>query len=91
VYFEDNDVRFSSGVVNTDGNNPWIVPYSGARVVIRSCLAMKQEKPTKPVPTRKRERVASGEPASDATSAEKQGNLNAAEVIHYSWSFHQFG
>ena len=35
VYFEDNDVRFSPEVVNTDGNNPWIVPYSGARVVIR--------------------------------------------------------
>jgi hypothetical protein len=32
---EDNDVRFSPEVVNTDGNNPWIVPYSGARVVIR--------------------------------------------------------
>ena len=35
VYFEDNDVRFSPEVVNTNGNNPWIVPYSGARVVIR--------------------------------------------------------
>ena len=35
VYFEDNEVRFSPEVVNTDGNNPWIVPYSGARVVIR--------------------------------------------------------
>jgi hypothetical protein len=35
VYFEDNDVHFSPEVVNEDGNNPWIVPYSGARVVIR--------------------------------------------------------
>ena len=35
VYFEDNEARFSPEVVNTDGNNPWIVPYSGARVVIR--------------------------------------------------------
>ena len=35
IFFEDNDVRFSPEVVNTDGNNPWIVPYSGARVVIR--------------------------------------------------------
>jgi hypothetical protein len=32
---EDNDVRLSPEVVNTDGNNPWIVPYGGARVVIR--------------------------------------------------------
>ncbi len=35
VYFEDNEVRFSPEVVNPDGNNPWIVPYNGARVVIR--------------------------------------------------------
>jgi hypothetical protein len=35
VYFEDNDAHFSPEVVNEDGNNPWIVPYSGARVVIR--------------------------------------------------------
>ncbi len=35
VYFEDNEARFSPEVVNTDGNNPWIVPYNGARVVIR--------------------------------------------------------
>jgi len=35
VYFEDNEARFSPEVVNPDGNNPWIVPYNGARVVIR--------------------------------------------------------
>ncbi len=35
VYFEDNDVHFGPAVVNPDGNNPWIVPYQGARVVIR--------------------------------------------------------
>ncbi len=35
VYFEDNEARFGPAVVNTDGNNPWIVPYQGARVVIR--------------------------------------------------------
>lgn len=35
VYFEDNEARFSSEVVNPTGNNPWIVPYEGARVVIR--------------------------------------------------------
>ncbi|MGA2657398.1 MAG: hypothetical protein ABSH34_07740 [Verrucomicrobiota bacterium] len=35
VCFEDNEARFSPAVVNTDGNNPWIVPYNGARVVIR--------------------------------------------------------
>ena len=35
VYFEDNDVHFSPEVVEATGNNPWIVPYSGARVVIR--------------------------------------------------------
>jgi hypothetical protein len=35
VYFEDNEARFGPEVVNPDGNNPWIVPYSGARVVIR--------------------------------------------------------
>ncbi len=35
VYFEDNEAHFSPAVVNPDGNNPWIVPYSGARVVIR--------------------------------------------------------
>jgi hypothetical protein len=35
VYFEDNEVHFSPEVVNATGNNPWIVPYEGARVVIR--------------------------------------------------------
>jgi hypothetical protein len=35
VYFEDNEAHFSPEVVNETGNNPWIVPYSGARVVIR--------------------------------------------------------
>jgi hypothetical protein len=35
VYFEDNEVHFSPEVVNATGNNPWIVPYQGARVVIR--------------------------------------------------------
>ncbi len=35
VYFEDNEARFSPEVVNLTGNNPWIVPYQGARVVIR--------------------------------------------------------
>jgi hypothetical protein len=35
VYFEDNEARFGPAVVNPDGNNPWIVPYQGARVVIR--------------------------------------------------------
>ena len=35
VYFEDNEAHFSPEVVNPDGNNPWIVPYNGARVVIR--------------------------------------------------------
>jgi len=35
VYFEDNEARFSPEVVNPNGNNPWIVPYNGARVVIR--------------------------------------------------------
>jgi hypothetical protein len=35
VYFEDNEAHFSPEVVNLTGNNPWIVPYSGARVVIR--------------------------------------------------------
>jgi hypothetical protein len=35
VYFEDNEAHFSPEVVNATGNNPWIVPYSGARVVIR--------------------------------------------------------
>ena len=35
VYFEDNEAHFSPEVVNPDGNNPWIVPYEGARVVIR--------------------------------------------------------
>jgi hypothetical protein len=35
VYFEDNEAHFSPAVVNTDGNNPWIVPYNGARIVIR--------------------------------------------------------
>ena len=35
VYFEDNEARFSPEVVNPTGNNPWIVPYEGARVVIR--------------------------------------------------------
>ena len=35
VYFEDNEAHFSPEVVNATGNNPWIVPYEGARVVIR--------------------------------------------------------
>jgi hypothetical protein len=35
VYFEDNEVIFSPEVVNPTGNNPWIVPYDGAQVVIR--------------------------------------------------------
>ena len=35
VYFEDNEARFSPEVVEATGNNPWIVPYDGARVVIR--------------------------------------------------------
>jgi hypothetical protein len=35
VYFEDNEARFSPEVVEATGNNPWIVPYHGARVVIR--------------------------------------------------------
>jgi hypothetical protein len=35
VYFEDNDAQFSPEVVEATGNNPWIVPYEGARVVIR--------------------------------------------------------
>jgi hypothetical protein len=35
VYFEDNEAHFGPEVVNPDGNNPWIVPYQGARVVIR--------------------------------------------------------
>jgi hypothetical protein len=35
VYFEDNDAHFSAEVVEATGNNPWIVPYEGARVVIR--------------------------------------------------------
>jgi hypothetical protein len=35
VYFEDNEVHFTPEVVNATGNNPWIVPYNGARVVIR--------------------------------------------------------
>ena len=35
VYFEDNEAHFGPAVVNPDGNNPWIVPYQGARVVIR--------------------------------------------------------
>jgi len=35
VYFEDNEARFSPEVVADTGNNPWIVPYDGARVVIR--------------------------------------------------------
>jgi hypothetical protein len=35
VYFEDNEARFSPEVVAATGNNPWIVPYDGARVVIR--------------------------------------------------------
>ncbi len=35
VYFEDNEARFSPEVVQATGNNPWIVPYDGARVVIR--------------------------------------------------------
>jgi len=35
VYFEDNEAHFSPEVVNLTGNNPWIVPYQGARIVIR--------------------------------------------------------
>ncbi len=35
VYFEDNEAHFSPAVVEATGNNPWIVPYQGARVVIR--------------------------------------------------------
>jgi hypothetical protein len=35
VYFEDNEARFSPEVVEATGNNPWIVPYDAARVVIR--------------------------------------------------------
>ena len=35
VYFEDNEAHFSPEVVEATGNNPWIVPYDGARVVIR--------------------------------------------------------
>ncbi len=35
VYFEDNEARFGADVVNPTGNNPWIVPYNGARAVIR--------------------------------------------------------
>jgi hypothetical protein len=35
VYFEDNEARFSPEVVEATGNNPWIVPYHGARAVIR--------------------------------------------------------
>jgi hypothetical protein len=35
VYFEDNEAHFSPEVVNLTGNNPWIVPYEGARIVIR--------------------------------------------------------
>ncbi len=35
VYFEDNDVHFSPEVVNPDGNNPWIAPNDGSRIVIR--------------------------------------------------------
>jgi hypothetical protein len=35
VYFEDNEAHFSPEVVNATGNNPWIVPYQGAHVVIR--------------------------------------------------------
>ena len=35
LYFEDNEAHFSPEVVNATGNNPWIVPYHGGRVVIR--------------------------------------------------------
>ncbi len=35
VYFEDNEAHFSPEVVNPTGNNPWFVPYNGARTVIR--------------------------------------------------------
>jgi len=35
LYFEDNVARFSPEVINPTGNNPWVVPYNGARVVIR--------------------------------------------------------
>jgi len=44
---------------------------------------------TSPVPGKKRERVDSDGPASEATSTEKQGNLNAADVIRCSSSFRQ--
>ena len=32
---QDNEAHFSPEVVNLTGNNPWIVPCNGARVVIR--------------------------------------------------------
>jgi hypothetical protein len=35
IYFEDNEAHFSPEVVNPDGNNPWIVPANGGRIVIR--------------------------------------------------------
>jgi len=35
MYFEDNEVNLSPEVVNPTGNNPWIAPNNGARVVIR--------------------------------------------------------
>lgn len=35
VYFEDNEVELGPDVVNPTGNNPWVVPCQGARVVIR--------------------------------------------------------
>lgn len=35
LYFEDNEAHFSPEVVNPTGNNPWVVPYNGARTVIR--------------------------------------------------------
>ena len=35
LYVEDNEVHFSAEVVNPTGNNPWLVPYHGARAVIR--------------------------------------------------------
>lgn len=35
LYFEDNDVLFSPDVVDPIGNNPWIAPWGGARIVIR--------------------------------------------------------
>ena len=35
IYFEDNEAHFSPAVVDATGNNPWIVPFHGARIVVR--------------------------------------------------------